>query len=546
MKILGISCAHDSNVCIIEDGEVLLHVEKERLTRIRYDTGSMESFIPQILNSVNLSLDDIDLVATSIPVWKDMPTTGIVTGGEYYNSFGWGKGFIEICGKRLPAYQIAHHLGHISISYYLSPFNDADILSIDGGGNFTFGLLCKALGNRIDLIFDLNEQNLGWFWNALAARIFHSMDAAGKVMGLAPFGKPLFLQDLFDEFGIQKFGVEFLWMKEFPDHQKPVSFFKIGFKNDSNIYTTDEKNMASSLQEATNNIAISILQKLIPKENRSRNLCLSGGVALNCVMNESIRKSQLYSKIFVPSAPNDSGLSIGFALYLWHNILGNPKKRVNNWHPYRGMPQTSRDKEIALKIGKDHGLKIVHLATESEQNKTIVNLLIKQKIVGIHRGKSESGPRALGHRSIIADPRNPSMKDIINAKVKYRESFRPFAPSVLIEHVNDYLFFDGNSPYMSFAPVCRSNAYSVMGATIHVDGSARLQTVDPENNPDFYNLIKTFYNITGIPAVLNTSLNTKGEPINETAIHSLDTLLKSELDALLIDDYLFIKCDFDE
>ena len=160
---------------------------------------------------------------------------------------------------------------------------------------------------------------------------------------------------------------------------------------------------------------------------------------------------------------------------------------------------------------------------------------------GIHRGSSESGPRALGHRSIVADPRNPKMKDIINAKVKFREAFRPFAPSVLIEETTKYLDFDGYIPYMSFAPKCHSCASEKMAATIHVDGSARLQTVDPHNNPDFYKLIKTFHNHTGVPVLLNTSLNTKGEPINETPMHSLDTLLKSELDALLIDDYLFIK-----
>ncbi len=541
MKILGISCAHDSNVCVIDNGEVVLHVEKERITRIRYDEGSLEEHVPAILASIGLTIDDIDCVATSIPVWKDMPTTGKVTGGEYTHATGWGKGEIDICGRRMPAYQIAHHLGHVAMSYYLSPFDDADILSLDGGGNFTYGLLCKACGTDIQLISDLNNQNLGWFWNALAGRIFGAMSAAGKVMGLAPYGTVKYVNGLYEKFGREQNGIRYLWMEEFPDHTQAIPFHLIGHKEQPGVLTKEEEDMAFSLQEATNQMAISILEKLIAGTKRSENLCMSGGVALNCVMNEAIRKTKLYKNIYVPSAPNDAGLSMGFALYLWHNILQHPRKANTHWHPYRGMPQQDNDKLKAVEEAKKHNLNVQHIPQEDAQNKAVVELLIAQKIVGIHRGRSESGPRALGHRSIVADPRNPAMKDIINAKVKFREAFRPFAPSVLIEHTEKYIDFSGYSPYMSFAPVCRPEAKEKMAATIHVDGSARLQTADPHNNPDFYQLIKTFYEATGVPVVLNTSLNTKGEPINETPLHSLDTLLKSELDALLIDDYLFTK-----
>ncbi len=543
MKILGISCAHDSNVCVVEDGHVLVHIEKERLTRIRYDVGSLDEYIPHILNSIGLTIDDIDCVATSIPVWNDMPTTGVTTGGEYFTSTGWGKGTIQLCGKELPAYQMAHHLGHIATAYYLSPFDNADILSIDGGGNFTYGLLCNANDRNINVVYDLKDQNIGWLWNALAGRIFGSMAFAGKVMGLAPFGEPKYVQDLYDEFLVLKDGVRFIQMKEFPDHLKPIPFNKIGYKDPAlgTTLTKEEEDMSYSLQEVTNNMAIDILRNLIEDKDRSENLCISGGVALNCVMNEAIRKTKLYKNIYVPSAPNDSGLSIGFALYLWHNILDNPREVKGDWHPYRGLPLDNKLKEEAIKKGIDAGLKVTQIEDEQEQNLAVVDLLINQKIVGIHRGCSESGPRALGHRSIVADPRNPEMKDIINAKVKFREAFRPFAPSVLIEETNNYIDFQGYSPYMSFAPICRENADSIMAATIHVDRSARLQTVDPNNNPDFYKLIETFYKKTGVPVLLNTSLNTKGEPINETPVHTLDTLLRSELDAVLIDDYLFVK-----
>lgn len=542
MKILGISNAHDSNICVVEDGEVLVHVEKERMTRIRYDEGSMDEYVEEILKSIGLTIDDIDLVATSIPVWIDSSTTGIMNGGEYDNAMGWGIGEMIISGRKIKAYNIAHHLGHLSVAYYLSPYKDADILTIDGGGNYTFGLLCHAENNKIRLIHDLKDQNLGWLWNALAGRIFGSMNAAGKVMGLAPYGKPRFVDVLYREYGNEIDGIKYLKMNEFPDYLKPIPFVEIGLKQGAkSALTDDEIDMSYSLQQVTNEMAISILKKIIPSEKRSKNLCISGGVALNCVMNEEIRKTGLYDNIYIPSAPNDGGLSMGFALYLWHNILGNDKPSRPHWHPYRGMPHTENELQCAVTEAISKGLKVSLFLSEEEANAAVVNLLINQKIVGIHRGRSESGPRALGHRSIVADPRDRKMKDIINSKVKFRESFRPFAPSVLIEEVEHYLDFSGYSPYMSFTPVCKPKADSAMAATIHVDRSARLQTVDQYNNPDFYRLIKSFYVKTGIPVLLNTSLNTKGEPINETPLHSLDTLLKSELDALLIENYLFTK-----
>jgi carbamoyltransferase len=540
MRILGVSNAHDANVCVVEDGNVLLHVEKERLTRVRYDVGSMEEFLPGILKSIGLSIDDIDAVAGSIPVWNDLPTTGQTTGGEYFHATGWAKGEITVCGKKLPHYNIAHHLGHLSTAFYLSPFDEADVLSIDGGGNFTFGLLCRVRDHKFDLIADLKDQNLGWFWNALAGRIFGSMDAAGKVMGLAPYGKPGFVDLLYKRYGNNADGIRFLKMEEFPDHTKPIEFYDIGVKKEPGVLTEEEKDMACSLQVITNEMAVAILQNYIKPEARSENLCLSGGVALNCVMNEVIRKTGMYQNIYVPSAPNDAGLSMGFALYLWHNILGNEKKS-HSWQPYRGIPHGTDELLQAVEKARQHHLKISHIPLEEEQNLAVVDLILKQKIVGVHRGRSESGPRALGHRSIIADPRDPKMKDIINAKVKFREAFRPFAPSVLIDEVRNYIDFDGLSPYMSFAPSCNGKAHAVMAAAIHVDSTARLQTVDPANNPDFYRLIKAFHDKTGLPAVLNTSLNTRGEPINETPLHSIGTLLKSDMDALLIDEYLFEK-----
>lgn len=267
-------------------------------------------------------------------------------------------------------------------------------------------------------------------------------------------------------------------------------------------------------------------------------------MALNCVANEAIRRSGHYKRVFVGPAPNDSGLSIGFAAYLWHNILGNPRSSCAAHSPYQGPPHHSSDLATAMdRARQDAGLRIsVELSLEA-RNEAVANCLAQQKIVGVHVGRAESGPRALGARSILSDPRDASMKDNINSKVKFREAFRPFAPAVLAERANEYFDFSGESPYMSFAPRARALGAATMPATVHVDGTARLQTVDKLHHPDFRRLIEEFYKRTGVPGVLNTSLNTRGEPLCETPLDSLITLQQSGLDALMLEKFFIEKVD---
>jgi carbamoyltransferase len=543
--IVGISAAHDANVCVLRDGDLLLHVEKERLTRVRYDGGSLEAQLPSLLATIGLSMDEVDAVATSTPVWAGMPTTGVTKGGDYHHSTGWGQGSIELCGRSLPAWKIAHHLGHVAYAYYTSPFEEADIMSVDGGGNFTFGLLCHGRGNHIEAIADLNDQNVAWLWDNLSATLFGTMDGAGKVMGLASYGSDHYAEAIRSAYGRPgKLGYRSIFVPEFPDHLRPIPFLSLApLESPLKSASSSEADMAASLQAVTTELLLDIL-RTSRELRRSEDLCLSGGVALNCVANEAIRRSGLCKRVFVGPAPNDSGLSIGFATYLWHNILGNPRSSCAAHSPYQGPPHASSDLATAVdRARQDAGLRISAGLSPEARSEAVADCLARQKIVGIHVGRAESGPRALGARSILSDPRDASMKDKINSRVKFREAFRPFAPAVLAERANEYFDFGGDSPYMSFAPRARALGAATMPATVHVDGTARLQTVDELHHPAFRRLIDEFYKRTGVPGVLNTSLNTRGEPLCETPLDSLITLQQSGLDALMLEDFFIEKVD---
>jgi carbamoyltransferase len=369
------------------------------------------------------------------------------------------------------------------------------------------------------------------------------MDGAGKVMGLASYGSPRYVADIRATYGrFGKLGYRSIFVPAFPDHLAPVPFLWMSARENAlKTVSATEADIAASLQQVTTELLLDILEAT-RSLRRSRNLCLGGGLALNCVANEAVRLSRFCERVFVGPAPNDAGLSIGLAFFLWHNILGNARDAGKTHSPFHGPPHDRAELEAALmQARRDPALRITVGLSPAEQDVAVARRLVNQMIVGVHRGRSESGPRALGNRSILADPRNGAMKETINARVKFRESFRPFAPAVLAEHADDYFHFDGASPYMSFAPRARSRGASAMSATVHVDGSARLQTVDADHHPRFRQLIQEFYKLCSVPGVLNTSLNTRGEPLCETPLDSLNTLRGSGLDALLIEDALIEK-----
>lgn len=540
MLILGLSSGHDANLCVLRDGELLLHVEKERLTRRRYDSGSMEDVVVPLCREAGVELDDIDLVATSIPVWTHVPATGTFEGPAYRDEMGWTEGRVRLAGRVLPAVLVAHHLGHAAYAFYTSPFPDADVLTLDAGGNFTCGMFCRARAERIELVAHLDEQSLGIAWCALALRLFGNIFAAGKVMGLAPYGAPRLAEAIWQAYGARGRAGRRVISLPFPDEDRGPSFPGLPDGGDGGALGEAEQDAAASLQAVTNEMVLDTLRGFAAGPG-ARRLCFGGGVALNCVLNEAIRTSGLYDEVFVPPAPGDGGLSIGFALHAWHGILGRPRRPRPFFSPFSGRIYPPSELEAAVESARRLGFVVRRFDSREGRDEQIAALLAEGKTVGVHQGRSESGPRALGHRSILADARDPGMKARINSAVKFREPFRPFAPAVMAEHAGPWLGVDVNSPYMSFAPVVAGEVRDVIPAATHVDGSARLQTVSRERVPELWGILHQFARRTGVPALLNTSLNARGEPICETLGDSLRVLAGTGLDALAVEDFVVRK-----
>lgn len=547
MVILGVSSGHDANICVVRDGKIILHVEKERLTMVRYDTGSMEEHIPSLLATVGLSIEDIDVVASSIPVWSHVPRTGRVRGAEYNHEAGVGHGTIDLCGKRYPIVQIGHHLGHVAYSYFLSPFREANILTLDGGGNFSHGLFCRGVGNRIEVVDNLGEQTLGVLWCALSMRLFGNLFAAGKVMGLSAYGESSIIDALDREWGYTTTRGNRSVRLPFPDWGTIPDIPGIPKSLLAEYTSTEAANAAASVQTLSTKVVMGLIDAYAGSES-SDSLCLGGGVALNCVTNEVVRRSGRYRDVFVGPAVNDAGLSIGFALYLWHCVMGNERIEPGNNHlsqqpptPYLGPVHTKQELRKAVSATEVNGYYTRLIPDWREANRVVAELIASGKIIGLWRGRSESGPRALGNRSIVADPRDRATRDRINASIKFREGFRPLAPAVIAELATDFFDFSGNSPYMSFAPDANRAGVEAFAATVHVDGKARLQSVADDWARKFRHLLEEFKDITDVPGLVNTSLNTKGQPLAESPLDAVETLRQSDIDGVLIEDTLVLK-----
>ena len=499
MNILGLSAGHDSNMCVVRNGKVILHAEKERFTRKRYDAGAMDEFIVPLLASIGLAIHDINHIAVVTSTWseegdKRQPLeTGKYEGERCSDAMTHTYGSTLLCNHNIPTTCVPHHLSHVSYAYYLSPFPHADIVSIDGGGNFTTGLYCRAQKNIISLISDLKFQQIAWIWDALSARLFGNLNAAGKVMGLAPFGEPKYTNILVEQFGLQineqtcAFG-----MKEYPNHNPPFFFPVLGKNPHKDTVKIDQAcaDMAASLQLITNKMLEQIISQNIDADF-TKNVCLTGGLALNCVTNQYIRLKFPNIRLFVGPAPNDSGLSIGAALYHWHNLVNAPVTFGENNSPFLGRPHSTPSlSQVRKKIGNSNIT--VRTIGENELSYVLANALCQNRVVSIHKGRSESGPRALGNRSILANPKVVGIKDRINLRIKFREDFRPFAP-VVTPAVAESLFNSrADSPYMSFAPYVEEQYSRLIPGAIHIDRSARVQVAEPRLYPFLYSLLVNF------------------------------------------------------
>lgn len=537
MKIAGLYNWHDGGYCILEDGIITEHVEHERYTRIKADGGdSLDRLIKN-----NIDIESIDCWVSS------SPSTNLELGaGKRYNTHD------TVPKTKISFY--SHHLCHAAHAFYSSSFKNSIVLTIDMMGldyDGTEWSTCIYEGSdkKIKKLSGTksNYMSLGNLWTKCTRFIFKLSagyprgSQAGSVMAMAAFGNPEKYYNDFMKMATEDFkhilnppqGMIRGWVEPENDVIHPYldKYRKIAEKDEN-----EKMNMAAALQKVTEDIVFNIIDQTIEycKHNNIdyKSLCLSGGVSLNSVMTGKLKnrfKDQI-NNFFIPPVPYDGGLNIGACQYHWHHILEKDRNLNSFISPYLGEEYK---KSAVIKALEDKKEKIL---IEEKTIEDVVDLLCKDKIVSIFQGRSESGRRALGNRSILASPINPEMKNFINEKVKHRQWYRPFAPSVLDSEGEDWFENYFNSPYMGFVFKIKEDKLGKAPAIEHYDGTARIQSVTKDTNEKYFNLIKLFFEKTGIPMVLNTSFNDR-EPIVENPSDALNCYLNTSIDYLYFADY---------
>ena len=525
MNILGLhkSPWHNTGACIIQSSELdevkISLISQERLDKKKDSRAFPELAINTCMKELNInSYEEIDLVIMDYIINKDWKFDNKK---EQEEKEGFLKNFPE---EKI--FTINHHLAHAYSVFYSSKFEEASILVIDGRGS-SKETQSLFLGNRdgIHLIDKTEKIGIGLLYSAVTQKIGFKLLQEGKTMGLAPYGKN---KNIFN-FPNKYNGIE-------TDYSSLLLNEKYEFKKEYNLDTSsfsEKANAAYEVQEECEKALLHLTRYSKEKLN-TKFLCISGGVGLNSVSNYKILQSKIFDDVFINPACSDTGIPLGCALYGFHKI-NKKNKLYGEISPYLGPSYNSNRIEKAI-----YSYSGFYVNKDSEFKKTS-ELLYQNKIVALHQGRSEMGPRALGNRSIIMSPLYKENKDILNKRVKFREEFRPFAPACLLEYAKEYFEIDRESPYMLFVPTVKKNKKDVIPAVTHVDGTGRLQTLTKERNKHFYEIVKSFYNRTNIPILLNTSFNVAGQPIVESPEDAIETFLKTDIDALLLDNYLLVK-----
>ena len=567
MYNLGISCYyHDSAVALLKDGRVIAAVEEERFSRKKFDDGFPKMAIKWCLNEARISSNEIDSVAFyDKPVLKferlldnyiAVAPRGLYsfldTIPKWLHKRLWVKNEIKNNLKGFKGEIIfpEHHLSHAAHTFYTSPFEESAILTIDGVGEWSTTSFGLAQNNTIKLTHDIRwPHSLGLFYSAFTYFLgFQVNEGEYKLMGLASYGKPkyydLILNNLID---VKDDGSIHLDMKYFAftydkvmTSRKFSELFGIKPKRENEKTEQIHYDIGASAQKVLEDILLKMVNHVYDK-TQMKNLCLGGGVALNGVANYRILKEGPFENVHIPPSPGDAGSAVGCAQYLYHihhknnRVIESSLAKRTIESVYTGPSYSDEDikKFLELKNIKYETLDRISLLSKTAK------LISEGNVVGWYQGKMEWGPRALGNRSILADPRRADMKDILNEKIKHRESFRPFAPSILEEYVSEYFDIDRPSPYMLMVvPVKKPQD---IPAVTHIDGTGRLQTVSRQANPLYYDLISEFYKITGVPVVINTSMNVKGEPIVNTPEQAYNMLLKTDMDCIILGNNLVMR-----
>jgi carbamoyltransferase len=574
MKILGFNCyGHDSGAALIVDDEVVFAVEEERMNRKKHFGGVPEHAIRACLDHAGLTLADIDHIAffwkpsisyAKIPVyllkfWNKVPTLlreqktfSVEENLGMLNYLKDMRKLPETLKKLFPTptpakfkfHLLEHHFCHAASAFYPTPYDDAAILTIDGAGEWTTSMLAHGQGNTITKIGAVvTPYSLGAFYQAISRHLgFKLIEGPGKLMGLASYGNPdtaLYTKmreivTLTSDGGF-KLDMSYLCYhytrksgvtKKFTDAFGPS-------KSEGKDWSQHELDVAAAAQHIVEDVILHMVRTL-KKKTGSENLCMAGGVALNSVANGLIAKEGLFKNIFIQPAAGDSGTALGAALLLNHSVLNRPRKWIME-NAFLGPEYTSDQYEAAI---KKSGLPYVRT---KNYNEFAAKKLKEDKILAWFQGRMEFGPRALGNRSIITSPLHPDMKAIVNARVKFREAFRPFAAIVLEEDCGKYFDSDFPNPYMLFVYNVRPEYLGKMPAITHVDNSVRIQTVNKKENPELRKLLEAFKKETDCSVLLNTSFNIKGEPIVASPEDAVKSFAEADIDYLVMGDFVVAK-----
>ena len=567
--ILGISAFyHDSAAALLIDGEVVAAAQEERFSRIKHDARFPAQAIAWCLAEGGIRSEQLDYIA-----FYDKPLTKFERLLETYLSFApagfrsfaaampvWVKEKLHlrpairqgVAGYRAPLVFLEHHESHAASAFFPSPFEQAAILTVDGVGEWSTATLGAGEGNQIRLTSQLNfPHSLGLLYSAFTYYCGFKVNSGEyKLMGLAPYGQPIYA-DVIKERLIDLKPDGSLWLDmDYFNYCQGLTMTSRRFhrlfggaprQRESRIEQR-HMDLAASIQAVTEEALLRMATHL-HRQTGMKNLVLSGGVALNCVANGRTLREGPFDSIWIQPAAGDAGGAIGAAWFVWHQLMKRPRRPIET-DSQRGSllgPQFSTQE--VRRFLESREVPYEQIPDEEELLKGTAALIAEGKVVGWFQGRMEFGPRGLGSRSILGDPRSATMRATMNQKIKRRESFRPFAPAVLREHAADWFQWDPRheSPYMLLTAPVRSECRGTIPAVTHVDHSARLQTVDRGRNPRFHGLLEAFHQLTGCPVLINTSFNVRGEPIVCTPEDAYRCFMNTQMDALVIEDCLLLK-----
>jgi carbamoyltransferase len=591
MHILGISCFfHDAAAALLRDGMLVAAAEEERFSRVKHDFSFPERAIRFCLDRAGVAACDLDYVVffeKPFVKFERILLTSLATAPRSAGVFRqamtawlldklWVKSLLRST-LGVPADRILfcqHHDSHAASAFLCSPFDEAAILTVDGVGEWTTTAMGVGRGNDLRLTHDVRfPHSLGLLYSAFTAFLgFEVNEGEYKVMGMAPYGAPRFVDEVRQLVRVEEDGSFALDLDYFSFHYSATKTFTPKFERlfgaprtpgvpfftehtefpayygekPGNFHELARENqryadIAASIQVVTEEIVLAMARHAVARAGSTR-LCMAGGVALNSVANGRILRETPVTDLYVQPAAGDSGAALGAALYVWHVVLGNPRGFVMEHAAWGAEPSSEAIRDVAAGCG----LPVERHDSEDDLIGRTVELLEGGGVVGWVQGRFEWGPRALGHRSILADPRRADAKNVVNVKIKFREPYRPFAPSVPVEHAARFFDVPESARHLParfmllVTPVLPA-AQHVIPAVTHVDGSARLQTVTAETNPRYHSLLSRFGEATGVPVLLNTSFNLRGEPIVNTPQEALSTFSRSGMDALVLDRTIILK-----